>query len=202
MKNEKNNQSKSRAANDIAVGVSSAAGATMGAAAGSFTAAHVYGAERQNPSEQPIPVPEPQPTPQPEPQPTPQPEPQPQPQPQPQPAPTPAPEPPAPDGPEIEVLNFERTVNEDGTVTELAVLSVDGTIHAVMDIDGDGEIDLVGIDMNNDGLIDEDEIICTTGDGLSMAPIHANLPDTDYVNDHLADTGDYTNNADVSDYMA
>lgn len=215
MKNENNNKSKVNATNGIAVGVSSAAGATMGAAAGSFTAAQVYGAERplseaeeaellhdeqQQGAQHHQPAPAPAPTPNPTPAPTPTPTPTPTPEPEPEP--TPAPEPPAPEEPEMEVLDFERTENEDGTVTEVAVIAVDNTLHVVMDADGDGEIDVVGIDVNHDGQITEDELVVTTGAGLSMAPIHANLPTIDYVDDQLADAGDYTNDADVTDYMA
>lgn len=194
MKNEKHN-SKVNNSDELVVGVSSALGATAGAVAGSVLAVETYAAEPAVPAEPTVPD-EPGTTP----APTPVPAPAPTPAPTPEPIPTPAPEPPAPEKPDLEVLSYETVINEDGTVSEVAVVSIDDTMGLVIDVDCDGEADIVAFDENGNGQIDPEELNITTGEGLSMDVIKAAAPAIDYID--TADGGDYINDADVHDFMA
>lgn len=113
------------------------------------------------------------------------------------------PEPPTPEPepePEIEVLSYDRVINEDGSQVEIAVLNVNGNEVGVIDVDLDGEADILACDVNNDGVIDENEAEFVAGQGIEMQP----LADAAGFNSQFAqnDLPDYVNDADVDTFMA
>ena len=179
------------------VGVSMAVGAVIGASGTSALADTLHGDVDVNPTPepepQPIPVPDPEPTPEPEPQPTPVPDPEPTPEPEPTPVPGPTP------GPEeqfVTVLSYE-----DGNLMDVAIVDVNGTTAAIVDIDRDGTADALIADWDGNGVIDQNEVSpieCY----VNMAELEANVATpTPDVYDPIAQN-DYNNHGDVNGYLA
>lgn len=106
----------------------------------------------------------------------------------------------------VEVLGYETVKSDDGTLSDIAVLDVNGEVAMVIDIDRNGEGDLIISDINHDGQFGEGEVVDISGQGVNMAvyehaasePLPGLTPEGD-----IADNGpDYTNDANVDDYMA
>ena len=57
----------------------------------------------------------------------------------------------------VEVLGVEHMTMEDGTEVAVGGAIIDGTVVAVMDVDLDGEADLMAADTNQNGHFDENE---------------------------------------------
>lgn len=181
------------------VGVSMAVGAVIGASGTSALADTLHGDVDVDPT----PEPEPQPIPVPDPEPTPEPEPQPDPKPTPEQDPIPVPEPTP--GPEEEqfvtVLSYETIPGEDGNLMDVAIVDVNGTTAAIVDIDRDGTADALIADWDGNGVIDQNEVSpieCY----VSMAELEANVATpTPDVYDPIAQN-DYNNHGDVNGYLA
>lgn len=181
------------------VGVSMAVGAVIGASGTSALADTLHGDVDVDPT----PEPEPQPIPVPDPEPTPEPEPKPDPKPTPEqdPIPVPGPTP----GPEEEqfvtVLSYETIPGEDGNLMDVAIVDVNGTTAAIVDIDRDGTADALIADWDGNGVIDQNEVSpieCY----VSMAELEANVATpTPDVYDPIAQN-DYNNHGDVNGYLA
>lgn len=175
MKNETKNEVKK----NVATGASTAAGAVAGVFAGSALTPETAQAQE-------TPTPNPTPTPKPEP-PTPEP---------------PMPEPPTPEPttPEVEVLSYDRVTNDDGSQMDIAVVSVDGNEVGVLDVDLDGEADVLMCDLNSNGVIEDNEVQYVSGEGIAMQ----DFQDASGFNPLYAqnDLPDYVNDADVDTYMA
>lgn len=189
--------------NEFKKNVGTGASTTAGAAAGVILGNVISPTEAQAqeiPNPEPNPVPTPEPEPQPEPAPTPKPEPQPQPQPNPEPEPTPEPTPEPQPQPEVEVIAYERITNEDGSQADLAILNVEGNEVGVLDVDLDGNADILMCDFNDNGIIEENECETIQGEDFAMQP----LQDAAGFNPAFAqnDLPDYVNDADVEPYMA
>lgn len=175
--------------NNVETGASSAVGAAAGVILGSVVSP-VEAQAQEVPTPQLIPEPVPVvPVPEPMPEPTPEPEPI-----IPEPEPTPEPE------PEVEVVAYERLTDGVGNQADLAVVIVDGTEIGILDANLDGEADLLMADLNQNGVIEEDECEVIQGQGLSMKP----LQDATGFSPLYAqnDLPDYVNDADVDTYMA
>ena len=106
----------------------------------------------------------------------------------------------------VEVLGYETVKSDDGTLSDIAVLDVNGEVAMVIDVDRNGEGDLIISDINHDGQFGEGEVVDISGQGVNMAvyehaasePLPGLTPEGD-----IADNGpDYTNDANVDDYMA
>lgn len=181
------------------VGVSMAVGAVIGASGTSALADTLHGDVDVDPT----PEPEPQPIPVPDPEPTPEPEPQPDPKPTPEQDPIPVPEPTP--GPEEEqfvtVLSYETIPGEDGNLMDVAIVDVNGTTAAIVDIDRDGTADALIADWDGNGVIDQNEVSpieCY----VNMAELEANVATpTPDVYDPIAQN-DYNNHGDVNGYLA
>ena len=170
-------ETKSNVKSDVATGLSSSVGATIGMVIGSTISAEV------NAMETPIPGPIP---PKPEP---PKPEP-----PKPEP---PKPEPPV--NPEIEVLGYETVMNEDGSQMDVAIVSVDGQRVAFIDVDRDDLADVYVLDMNENGMLENEEFVPIRDQYLPMQQFReAVYP----AGDMLAQEDDYINDANVDEFMA
>lgn len=181
-----NNETKNKIKKNVVTGASTAAGATAGVVIGTIlTPNSAEAAEVVTPEPNPQPSPAPKPTPQPEPQPTPD--------------PTPTPEP-TPTSNELEVLSYDRVTAEDGSQMDIAVLNVNGNEVGVVDVNLDGEADVIMCDLNQNGVIEEGEIENIQGQGLAMAP----LADAAGFNPQFAqnDMPDYVNDGPVDNYMA
>lgn len=190
MKTEENlnlNQNNKNTKNDNwKVGVSMAVGAVIGASGTSALADTLHGDVDVNPT----PEPEPQPIPVPDPEPTPEPE------------PTPVPGPtPGPEEQFVTVLSYETVPGEDGNLMDVAIVDVNGTTAAIVDIDRDGTADALIADWDGNGVIDQNEVSpieCY----VSMAELEANVATpTPDVYDPIAQN-DYNNNGDVNGYLA
>lgn len=199
----------SKIKSDVATGLSSGAGASIGVVAGSAISRSVNAAETEDTSEEVVveEVITPNP-PQPsqsqhpsqlateEPHPT-----------QPTPVPPENPEDtfPVPGDdtpePEVQVMSYETVVNDDGSRMDVAVVAVDGQPVMVADLNQDGVADLLAVDENQNGMIEENEIHDISEQQLAMQPLQeAAGMDT---GNHLAQADpDYVNDADVDDYMA
>lgn len=209
----------SKITSDVATGISSGAGASIGVVTGSAISQSVNAAEPEDTSEDVVVEevitsnpPQPSQSPHPsqpateelqaeEPHPT---------QPTtPTPTPPEKPEdtPPAPGGdtpePEVEVMSYETVMNEDGSRMDVAIVAVDGQPVMVADLNQDGVADLLAVDENQNGMIEENEIHDISEQQLAMQPLQE-AAGMDMGN-HLAQADpnpDYVNDADVDDYMA
>ena len=159
------------------------------------------------PAPEPTPAPVPAPEPEPAPEPTPAPVPVPEPEPIPEPEPVPTPEPvPAPE-PEVQVVGYETVDNVDGTQSDVAYLMVNNTPVAIVDIDQDGLADAMLADSNMNGQLEDNEIVDISNENIAMSPLQdlAEEADSAGTDDYYADNTnlpDYTNDADVTDYIA
>lgn len=169
------------------VGVSMAVGAVIGASGTSALADTLHGDVDVDPT----PEPEPQPIPEPDPKPTPEQE------PIPVPGPTPGPE----EEQFVTVLSYETVPGEDGNLMDVAIVDVNGTTAAIVDIDRDGTADALIADWDGNGVIDQNEVSpieCY----VSMAELEANVATpTPDVYDPIVQN-DYNNNGDVNGYLA
>lgn len=200
MKKETNSEVKS----DVITGMGSAVGATVGMMAGSAMTTEAQAAEVEQPEvpekhEAPIKTevndesvvvvnttPE-KPTTEPE-KPTSEPD-----------KPTTEPDKPTVES-EVEVLSYETVVNEDGSLMDVALLSVDGVQTVVADVDMDGMADVIAVDANNNGQLDDGELVDVSGEGLTMEPLQGAIGVDDQSLANMEQ--DYVNDADVQEFMA
>ena len=212
MKEEKKT---SEVKSNVISGMSSTVGAAAGVVAGSVISSEVNAAEipvapeeaqevevvSSQPSRTGENTTHHNPTPAPEPEPTPEPEPRPEPTPQPEPEPEPTPDP-TPEGPEIEVVSYETVTNEDGSQMDVAVVNAQGQTVMIADVDQNGVADVMAADLNNNGQLDNGEIVDISEQNIAMQPLQeaANMGG----NEMIAQTNDvdYINDANVDDYIA
>lgn len=164
--------------NNVETGASSAIGAAAGVILGTVVSPTEAQAQ-EVPTPQPIPEPVPV-------------------VPGPTPGPTPGPGP-TPE-PEVEVVAYERLTDGLGNQADLAVVNVDGTEIGILDVNLDGEADLLMADLNQNGMIEEDECKEIQGQGLSMKPLQDAVGFSPLYAQN--DLPDYVNDADVDTYMA
>ena len=207
MKEKKTSDVKS----NVISGMSSTVGAAVGVVAGSIISSEVNAAEipaAEIPvtpeEEQDVEVVSSQPSKTggstPSHNPTSHPTPQPATEPNPTPEPTPASEP-RPES-EIEVVSYETVTNEDGSQMDVAVVNAQGQAVMIADVDQNGVADIMASDLNNNGQLDNGEIVDVSDQNIAMQPLQdaANMNG----NNMVAQTGepDYINDANVDDYIA
>ena len=105
----------------------------------------------------------------------------------------------------VQVVAFHTTTNEDGSHSNVAVLS-DGTNHlALIDADQDGIADVMVADVNHDGQICDEEVADIHDQNIVMPSnpdvFNAGMEDPSLMAQN-AGCPDYVNNADVDSYMA
>ena len=209
MKEKKNSELKS----NVISGMSSTVGAAAGVVAGSVISSEVNAAEipvapeeeqeiavvSSQPSRtggstthhDPTPTPEPTQIPTTEPEDTQTPEPRPD-----------GPNGGTPEEPEVEVVSYDTITNEDGSQMDVAVVNVQGQDVLIADVDPDGVADIMAADLNNNGQLDDGEIVDISDQNIAMQPLQeaANMSG----NEMLAQTDDvdYINDANVDDYIA
>lgn len=197
----------------ILSGMSALAGAAAGTVGGAFiaqeaNAAEVVSAEvpgkdetdDAHPAAEAQPAhnvePEPEPTPTPEPKPEHKPETHPEHKPE---TPEPTKPEPEPTDTDIQVLSYETVTNEDGSQCDMAIVSVNGQGVAIIDVDQDGYADVMAADQNQNGQIDNNEVVDLQGQGIAMAPFKAEFENNQVA---LNDGPDYINDGDVDSFLS
>ena len=100
---------------------------------------------------------------------------------------------------DLEVMSAETIANEDGSHSDVYVVT-DGTDQAMLiDANQDGVIEGMVSDFNHDGQITEDEILDVTASNMTVESVSA-ASDAGLMAQN--DAGDYINDADVSGFMA
>lgn len=144
------------------------------------------------------------------PEPIPEPDPIPAPVPDPDPEPTPGTDPnvmPASTlSPDVQVLDYQTITGADGQQMDAALVNISGNQALIVDADRDGVADALVADANNNGQIDNDEVVDISIHQLSMSELQAAAnPDPAADPNVMAQNAynsDYENNANVDDYMA
>ncbi len=102
----------------------------------------------------------------------------------------------------VDVLEYITERDASGSEYDVAVLKVDGQNVVIGDLNQDGYGDVMVSDLNADGVIDPNEAIDIRDQQISMEPFReAALGPTEDIADVNIDP-DYTNDADVQDYIA
>lgn len=144
------------------------------------------------------------------PEPIPEPDPIPAPGPDPDPEPTPGPNvmPASTLSPDVQVLDYQTITGADGQQMDAALVNISGNQALIVDADRDGVADALVADANNNGQIDNDEVVDISMHQLSMSELqaaanHETVADPDpNVMAQNAYNSDFENNANVDDYMA
>lgn len=142
------------------------------------------------------------------PEPIPEPDPIPAPGPEPDPEPTPGPNvmPASTLSPDVQVLDYQTITGADGQQMDAALVNISGNQALIVDADRDGVADALVADANNNGQIDNDEVVDISIHQLSMSELQAAAnPDPAADPNVMAQNAynsDYENNANVDDYMA
>ena len=144
------------------------------------------------------------------PEPIPEPDPIPAPGPDPDPEPTPDPNvmPASTLSPDVQVLDYQTITGANGQQMDAALVNISGNQALIVDADRDGVADALVADANNNGQIDNDEVVDISMHQLSMSELqaaanHETVADPDpNVMAQNAYNSDYENNANVDDYMA
>lgn len=144
------------------------------------------------------------------PEPIPEPDPIPAPGPDPDPEPTPGPNvmPASTLSPDVQVLDYQTITGANGQQMDAALVNISGNQALIVDADRDGVADALVADANNNGQIDNDEVVDISMHQLSMSELqaaanHETVADPDpNVMAQNAYNSDYENNANVDDYMA
>lgn len=140
----------------------------------------------------------------------PEPIPEPDPIPDPDPEPTPGPNvmPASTLSPDVQVLDYQTITGADGQQMDAALVNISGNHALIVDADRDGVADALVADANNNGQIDNDEVVDISMHQLSMSELqaaanHETVADpAPNVMAQNAYNSDYENNANVDDYMA
>lgn len=97
---------------------------------------------------------------------------------------------------EMQVVAVQNDVDMDGTTVDVAVVAVDNTAALLVDVDQNGEVDILSVDANHDGDFSADETEVVTDSHISM-------PTVDDVSTDLASNNelpDYSNDEDITIY--
>lgn len=130
--------------------------------------------------------------------------------PDPEPEPTPSPNvmPASTLSPDVQVLDYQTITGADGQQMDAALVNISGNQALIVDADRDGVADALVADANNNGQIDNDEVVDISMHQLSMSELQAAAnpdpvadPDPNVMAQN-AYNSDYENNANVDDYMA
>lgn len=98
---------------------------------------------------------------------------------------------------EVELLGHDVVTLEDGSQVEMGFMEVDGHNAVVVDVDVDGSYDILGVDVNDNGELESNELADIQGAGMTVQSFD-DLMNAD--NDLYAELPDYTNDADPSSF--
>lgn len=108
---------------------------------------------------------------------------------------------PGQDGVDVHFVDVVPAQLADGTVIPVGIADVNGHYAEFADTDGDGEVDAVFIDVNDNQMPDEGEVIPMPNSGLTVDDmvVDVQVNNSAAVDDALyGDMPDYTNDADTS----
>lgn len=120
------------------------------------------------------------------------------------PEPTILPEEPSTVEPDIQVLSVEQIQLEGYGPANVAGILVNGQQGMVIDLNNDNIADALAVDLNEDGTINDNEIIDISYENIAMSDLAAAIspmsdPNSDIL---LANQTDYENQGDVQEYFA
>ena len=108
--------------------------------------------------------------------------------------------------PDVQVLDYQTITGADGQQMDAALVNISGNQALIVDADRDGVADALVADANNNGQIDNDEVVDISMHQLSISELQAAAnPDPAADPNVMAQNAynsDYENNANVDDYMA
>jgi len=104
---------------------------------------------------------------------------------------------------EVHIIGVGQGVNQDGTHVTVGYGLVDDHQANFIDSDGDGEVDTVLIDVNDNGQLDEGEYLDAHGSGITVDELAAaseayNAAPEESI---YSEMPDYTNDADTGSYV-
>lgn len=107
----------------------------------------------------------------------------------------------------VTVVAYETVTCEDGSQMDVAGVIVNGQEVIIADVNHNGEADLMAMDLDGNGMISENEIANVQNEHIQMNDLANAAAQTNVMEDPAltADGGcgpDYTNDADVTGYMA
>lgn len=103
---------------------------------------------------------------------------------------------------DIHIVGVAQGQTEDGTIVTAGYGAVDGHYAEFVDTDGDGEVDTVLIDANDNQALDEGEVHEASGMSVDDMIAEAQANTAAAVDDALyGEMPDYTNDADTSSYV-
>lgn len=107
----------------------------------------------------------------------------------------------------ITVVSYETVTCEDGSQMDVADVIISGQETLIIDVDQDGIADVMVADMDNNGIITDNEVADIEEAGIAMEGLSMAVAQTGTSEDAtlLADNEtmpDYVNDADVTGYMA
>ena len=105
---------------------------------------------------------------------------------------------------DVHIVGVGQLEAEDGSLVDVGYAEIDGHSSIFADTDGDGEVDTVVIDANDNGQVELDEIIDAEGSGITMEDMAAQaaMNNAETMDDHLySDMPDYTNDADTTSFV-
>jgi hypothetical protein len=101
---------------------------------------------------------------------------------------------------EIRVLGVEAVSDDEGHTMNVALVECEGDQAMMVDVDNDGTIDVIVHDDNNDGILQESEIVDISGAGIEVSDLAQAQAATDsgllYASND--DMPDYINDADTT----
>lgn len=100
---------------------------------------------------------------------------------------------------EIALLGQQAVTNPDGTISAVGSMVINGHNAVVVDVDMDGNYDIIGADLNGDGQISEDEISPIAPGALTSDDFDANSLQN-ATDNMYANLPDYVNDADPSSF--
>ena len=105
---------------------------------------------------------------------------------------------------DVHIVGVGQVQTPDGSLVDVGYGAVDGHGAIFADADGDGEVDTVLIDVNDNGIVDANEAFDGRGSGITIEEMAAVAEDNSIVtpDDSLySDMPDYTNDADTGSYV-
>lgn len=105
---------------------------------------------------------------------------------------------------DVHIVGVGQVQTPDGSLVDVGYGAVDGHGAIFADADGDGEVDTVLIDVNDNGIVDANEAFDGRGSGITIEEMAAVAEDNSIAtpDDSLySDMPDYTNDADTGSYV-
>ncbi len=112
-------------------------------------------------------------------------------------------------GVDVHIVGLHQGQSEDGTIVTVGTGTLNGHLANFIDSDGDGEVDTILLDANDNQALDEGEVHVASYMSVDdmIAEVQSNNPaeieDALYggTPDYTNDTPDYTNDADMGTYV-